>query len=363
MSDTPQNLLIRGVNWLGDAIMTLPAITRLREALPMTRFTLLTHEKLAGLWEHTAHFDHVLTFAKSESPFVIGKRLKPEGFDAALILPNSLRTALEAWHADISRRIGYAGNWRSPLLTHAIAPRPEAIPMQKRVAIDIEFRLINHLQPQTFPATAHHIHQYLHLAQHLGASTQPLAPQLKRTGDVPAFSATKQPRPYVGLIAGAEYGPAKRWPTEYFIETATQLIEQRRAHMLLLGGSGDQDIATEIADALPGDHHTNLTGRTTLPELVTALAACDAVLTNDTGPMHVAAAAGTPVIVPFGSTSPDLTGPGLPDDPNSPHQLLRTTADCSPCFLRKCPIDFRCLKEITPTDTVAAVKRVLDQQA
>ena len=190
MSDTPQNLLIRGVNWLGDAIMTLPAITRLREALPMTRFTLLTHEKLAGLWEHTAHFDHVLTFAKSESPFVIGKRLKPEGFDAALILPNSLRTALEAWHADISRRIGYAGNWRSPLLTHAIAPRPEAIPMQKRVAIDIEFRLINHLQPQTFPATAHHIHQYLHLAQHLGASTQPLAPQLKRTGDVPAFSAT-----------------------------------------------------------------------------------------------------------------------------------------------------------------------------
>ena len=235
--------------------------------------------------------------------------------------------------------------------------------MQKRVAIDIEFRLINHLQPQTFPATAHHIHQYLHLAQHLGASTQPLAPQLKRTGDVPAFSATKQPRPYIGLIAGAEYGPAKRWPTEYFIETATQLIEQRRAHMLLLGGSGDQDIATEIADALPGDHHTNLTGRTTLPELVTALAACDAVLTNDTGPMHVAAAAGTPVIVPFGSTSPDLTGPGLPDDPNFPHQLLRTTADCSPCFLRKCPIDFRCLKEITPTDTVAAVKRVLDQQA
>ena len=87
----------------------------------------------------------------------------------------------------------------------AIAPRPEAIPMQKRVAIDMS-SLINHLQPQTFPATAHHIHQYLHLAQHLGASTQPLAPQLKRTGDVPAFSATKQPRPYVGLIAGAEYG-------------------------------------------------------------------------------------------------------------------------------------------------------------
>ena len=147
MSDTPQNLLIRGVNWLGDAIMTLPAVTRLREALPKTRFTLLSHEKLAGLWAHTAHFDQVLTFAKGESPFVISKRLKPKDFDAVLILPNSFRTALEAWHAGIPRRIGYSGNWRSPLLTHAIAPRPEAIPMQKRMPIDIEYRLINHLKP------------------------------------------------------------------------------------------------------------------------------------------------------------------------------------------------------------------------
>lgn len=361
MSDTPQNLLIRGVNWLGDAIMTLPAVTRLREALPETRFTLLSHEKLAGLWAHTAHFDQVLTFAKGESPFVISKRLKPKDFDAVLILPNSFRTALEAWHAGIPRRIGYSGNWRSPLLTHAIAPRPEAIPMQKRMPIDIEYRLINHLKPQTFPESAHHIHQYLHLAQHLGASSKPLAPQLERSENAPVFSPTEKPRPYIGLIAGAEYGPAKRWPTEHFIETASQLIEQRQAHVLLLGGSGDQDTAAEIADALPADHHTNLAGQTTLPELVSALAACDAVLTNDTGPMHVAAAAGTPVIVPFGSTSPDLTGPGLPDNPLSPHQLLRTTADCSPCFLRKCPIDFRCLKEITPADAVAAIERVLAQ--
>ena len=163
---------------------------------------LLTHEKLAGLWEHTAHFDHVLTFAKSESPFVIGKRLKPEGFDAALILPNSLRTALELG-------MGFAAHRLCRKLAKPIAhPRhcTDDNSHAEKVAIDIEFRLINHLQPQTFPATAHHIHQYLHLAQHMGASAQPLAPQLKRTGDVPAFSATKQPRPYVGLIAGAEYG-------------------------------------------------------------------------------------------------------------------------------------------------------------
>ncbi len=361
MTHTPQNILIRGVNWLGDAIMTLPALARLHEAFPQAQFTLLTHEKLAGLWEHTAHFNHILTFAQGESPFVIGKRLKTKSFDTALILPNSLRTALECWHADIPHRIGHAGNWRSPLLTQAVAPRPEAIPMQKRVAIDVEYRLINKLGPQTFPSAAHHIYQYLHLAQQIGASDEPLPPRLDRTPNAPKFAHTEKPRPYIGLIAGAEYGPAKRWPTEHFIETAKQLIKQRKAHMLLIGGMADQNTAKEIAAKLPEKHHTNLTGRTTLPELVSALAACDMVLTNDTGPMHVAAAVGTPVVVPFGSTSPDLTGPGLPESSNSPHELLRTTADCSPCFLRNCPIDFRCLKEIKPAEAIAAVERVLDR--
>ena len=102
-----------------------------------------------------------------------------------------------------------------------------------------------------------------------------------------------------------------------------------------------------------------MTGQTTLPELIDALATCEVVLSNDTGPMHVAAAVGTPVVVPFGSTSPDFTGPGMPDDPDSPHQLLRTGASCSPCFLRKCPIDLRCLNEITAADAVAAVGKIL----
>ncbi|MBC8324810.1 MAG: lipopolysaccharide heptosyltransferase II [Verrucomicrobia subdivision 3 bacterium] len=351
--NTPQSILIRSVNWLGDAIMSLPAIDRLREAHPEARLTLLTHEKLAGLWSGTDHFDEVHTFAKGESPFTIGQRLREHRFDTALILPNSPRSALECWHANIPRRIGYASRWRKWFLTDAIAPHPHAVPMHKRLPLDIEYRITNDLPPEKYPEHAHHIHQYLHLAKQLGASDKPKAPILHLKTSPSKNTGT----PKIGLIAGAEYGPAKRWPTAHFIEAGKILIETHQAHLLLLGGQGDAETATEIAHALPAEHTTNLTDKTTLGELVTTLAGCNAVLTNDTGPMHVAAAVGTPVIVPFGSTSPELTAPGLPG--GDTHQFLRTTAPCSPCFLKKCPIDLRCLRDISPAQAAAAVSRVL----
>jgi len=358
----PQNILIRGVNWLGDAIMTLPALHRLREANPKSKLTLLTDEKLSGLWESNRHYDEILEFKKGESPYAVGKRLKNYSYDTALILPNSFRAALECWHGDIPQRIGYADNWRSFLLTDAIKPRTESIPMQKRVKIDIEYRLINQLEPQTFPASAHHIHQYLHLVKQLGASNTPMAPKLLPKDGEPTYETPHQPRPYLGIIPGAEYGPAKCWPVENFIETANQLINNHQVHIFLLGGPNDVKTANKITSKLPAGHTTNLTGKTSLAKLVRVLSDCDVILSNDSGPMHVAAATGTPVVVPFGSTSPDLTGPGLPKDATSSHQMLRTDAGCSPCFLRKCPIDSRCLKSITPDKVIRAIERVLMNQ-
>jgi heptosyltransferase-2 len=165
-------------------------------------------------------------------------------------------------------------------------------------------------------------------------------------------------RPLVGLVPGAEYGPAKRWPADRFIAPAREIQNQSQCAFLLLGGKGDREIANSIAAALAGDV-VNLAGATTLRELCAALKTCRVVITNDTGPMHVAAAVGTPVVAFFGSTSPSLTSPGLPGDPR--HCLLQTAVPCSPCFRRTCPIDLRCLDGITVAQAVAAALKVLKE--
>ena len=144
-----------------------------------------------------------------------------------------------------------------------------------------------------------------------------------------------------------------------FIAAAKEIRQRTNCVWLLLGGKSDQALTRQIADALHDPRFTtlDLAGQTTLSELMALLKLCRVLLTNDTGPMHVAAAVGTPVVVPFGSTSPELTGPGLPGDPR--HQLLKGDAPCSPCFLRECPIDFRCLNHLSVEQIVTAVQRTV----
>ena len=377
----PQRILVRGVNWLGDAVMTTPALLRLREAQPQARILLLTHSKLAGLWTHHPAVDEVIPFQPEESPWTLGRRLHSLGCDTALVLPNSPRSALEVFLARIPRRIGHARRWRSFLLTDPIPPRADEQPMRKRSPDEVR-RLIagtasSHPAggsvPSPAPRAAHHIHQYLHLAAALGASREPLAPCVAVTGEERAelrhrlnLPAAPAGVPVLGLNAGAEYGPAKRWPAESFLAAAILLQRRLGCHWWIFGGPSDVILAEGITAGIraaqsgppgPAAAVTCLAGRTSLRELCVALNLCDLVLTNDTGPMHLAAAVGTPVVVPFGSTSPVLTGPGLPGDPR--HRFLHSTAPCSPCFQRDCPIDLRCLRGISIEEVARAVERAL----
>ena len=359
----PEKILVRGVNWLGDAVMTTPALQRLREARPQARITLLTHEKLADLWRGHPSLDATITFAAGESVFAAARRLRAEQFDAALLFPNSPRAALEVFFARIPRRIGFARNGRSLLLTDAVPPRAESVTMRKRGAAEIQRRIAAHAPRETFPSAAHHTRDYLRLAGVLGASETPVAPLLHVSDDDAAAFRQRfglsGDAPLFGLNAGAEYGAAKRWPRERFIEAALRLHAETNCHWLLFGGRTDRELTDEIACALTpvlgAGRVTNVTGETSLGELCAGLKACALVLTNDTGPMHVAAAVGTPVIVPFGSTSPELTGPACPA--NVPHQLLVGHAPCAPCFQRECPVDFRCMKNISVEQVVAAARR------
>jgi heptosyltransferase-2 len=346
--------LVRGVNWLGDAVMCTPALLRLREGFPRAHITLLTPAKLSGLWTGHPALDAVEEFTADEGAWKVGRRLRGKGFDLALILPNSPRSAIEMWLAGIPRRVGLARPWRNWFLTQAIPPRAAHVSMRKRTPGEVRV-LLKAANPARFapPPEAHHLHQYLHLTAALGANPAPVAPLIavspeERAGIQKRVGTWDQP--LVGLVPGAEYGPAKRWPEEKFIAAATEIQTQTGAVMVLLGGKGDTEIAARIVAALPG-RAINLAGATTLRELCAALQACRVVVANDTGPMHLAAAVGTPVVGIFGSTSPELTGPGLPGDPR--HCLLAAEVPCRPCFLRACPVDFRCMGSLA-ADAVAA---------
>ena len=368
----PDKILVRGVNWLGDAVMTTPALQRLRESKPQARITLLTHAKLGDLWQHHPAIDTVMTFNDDDSVFAVGTKLRSENFSIALVLPNSPRSALEVFLARIPQRIGLARPWRTFLLTHPVAPRVEAVAMHKRSLAEIhKVNLAGTSAPlrSAISPSAHHLHQYLHLAAALGANPEPLPPHLEVT--TMEIAAVKQRfgfpvdshAPLFGLNAGAEYGPAKRWPRERFVAAAVELQRRTNCRWWIFGGRADEPLASGIAaDILaakigPPESVRCIAGQTSLRELCAALKACHLVITNDTGPMHVAAAVGTPVIVPYGSTSPELTGPGLPGD--SRHRLIQSPAPCSPCFLRECPIDFRCMNGINVDAVVEAAMRTV----
>jgi heptosyltransferase-2 len=284
------------------------------------------------------------------------------------VLPNSPRAALEIFLAGIPQRVGYARPWRNFFLTQAVAPRAAAVKMHKRTAAEIHQLVAADVNRRTNHAftsaaiTAHHIHEYLNLAAALGANPEPLAPQLTVTPEeIEAakrkFGLDKIPQPIFGLNPGAEYGPAKRWPVEKFIAAAKEIQRQTNCVWFIFGGKNDVELAGRIASGIhpPSSilHPQNLAGKTTLRELMALLKLCRVLLTNDTGPMHVAAALGTPVVVPFGSTSPELTGPGLPGDARN--CLIKSDAPCAPCFLRECPIDFRCMNGIGVERVVGAV--------
>ena len=385
----PSRILVRAVNWLGDAVMTTPALARLRERYPSAHITLLTHEKLADLWLHHPSLNEILTFSPGATPWSVARRLRKENFGLALVLPYSHRSALEVALARIPRRVGYSRAWRSLLLTDTVDPRQGHVVTRKRSVAEIR-RLVRASpipsdskdapgapkptegRARTTNSGAHQIHEYLRLAAALGASAEPLAPILAVRDDElraaqekwlsrPRTSAVRSPgrhaQIWLGISPSAAYGPAKRWPEQNFAAVVRE-ISQRIGNCgwLVFGDAKDVRLCREIESAA-GQMMLNLAGQTTLRELMALLKMCRVLLTNDTGPMHVAAAVGTKVVVPFGSTSPDLTGPGQPND--NRHYVLQSGAPCSPCFRRTCPIDLRCLTGITPAQVVDAVCHAL----
>jgi len=240
-------------------------------------------------------------------------------FDVAILFPNSLRSALEVFLAGIPRRVGWRGHWRRWLINQA--PR-QSIPL----------------------GIVHQTYKYLELASTLGAVVKPEFPPAKSIID-------RREHFRFGLCPGAEYGPAKQWPR--FAEVAQEIAERFPVQWILFGTAGDGAIGAKVATVL-GDKCLNRIGRTTLEQLINELGDCDLLLTNDTGTMHLADLLRVPTVSIFGSTEPQRTGPL-----GQGHRIFRHHVECSPCFLRECPLDFRCMDAVTSAEVVAGIEQML----
>jgi lipopolysaccharide heptosyltransferase II len=327
----PFRILIRSTNWLGDAVMTIPAVRVFKRGRPDAHVTILTPAKLADLWKAVSEVDEVIPVEHGEGVWAVASKLRGR-FDVAVLLPNSLRTALEVWLAGIPRRVGYPGHQRRWLLNQVFREK------KSKKKADRE-------------KSRHQVYHYLALAEFCGADVT----NALDTPSTPAVAGGRAPR--LGIVPGAEYGPAKRWLPERFAEVMRRVQEETGAEWRMFGVAKDREVADSILSqaAVPC---IDRVGKTTLRELIEELRQCDLLLTNDTGTMHLASSLGVPVVAIFGSTEPALTGPL-----GTGHTVLRKKVECAPCFLRECPIDFRCMKAIEAAEVIEAIKRSLSGNA
>jgi heptosyltransferase-2 len=316
--------VVRSPNWLGDAVMALPAVRNIKTMIVDDVLTVAAPEKLAALWEKCPFVDNVVALEKPKNLRHTAKQLREGKYGSIILFPNSLRSAAEAWQAGIPQRIGYSLDARRLLLTHALPAPPRN------------------------PARLHQRYYYLDLVTAIGGPSDASLPKLRK--DPTTVSGA---RGFVlAVCPGAEYGPAKRWPVENFIAVARHFIATRKARVVLLGATGDRAVAEEFAKQVPSAE--NRVGQTSLAEFIGALVSARLVLCNDSGAMHVASALGVPTLTIFGSTEPQLTGPMGPRA-----RVLRHHVPCSPCFLRDCPLDFGCMKGVTPDAAIEAAEGLL----
>jgi len=340
-------LCVRAPNWLGDAVMSLLTIHAIRQIFPHADLAVVARPSLADLYARESAINRVIPYPAQSglrSRFAFARQLRAFHFDCAILLPNAFDAALMAWMAGIPERIGYRRDGRGPLLTRAVAvPEPGEIPRHERF-------------------------YYLELLRRAGLMEQfPPCDAIRLECAAAAREAGRRQlagmgvrSPAIGISPGAAYGNAKRWLPERFAEAAAAL---RPAAVLLFGAASERALCDTVAAAIAASTGApldvridvrNLAGQTTLGEFIDLAAACRLFLTNDSGAMHVASALGIPTASVFGATHDTTTGPTGPLA-----RVVREHAECSPCLLRECPIDHRCMTRVTAQRVVAAANELL----
>jgi heptosyltransferase-2 len=313
-------LVIFAPNWLGDAVMALPAIADVRRAMANAHISVAARPSIAPLFALVDGVDATVALSAGDTTVLAG-------CDIALLLPNAFRTALAVWRAGVPERWGYRADGRRLLLTRSV-DRPWK--------------------------SVHQVDYYQHLVAGLGFATEPAEPRLRIADGVRdagarllATAGWDGRRPLVALAPGAAYGGAKRWPAEYFATLADDLARDG-VQTVTIGSAADAPSTAGVRATF------DLVAKTDLPTLAGVLVHTRTLVTNDSGAMHLAAAAGVPVTAVFGPTRDRETFPR-----GGGHALLTSDVWCRPCMLRECPLDHRCMRNVAPATVSAAVRRVL----
>lgn len=338
-----QRILIRATNWVGDAVMTLPALEAVRENFPGAHITVLSKPWVAPLFENHPAVDGVMVFDKGNGfreglveVLRVSRIIGKERFDLAILFQNAFEAALLVFMGRVKRRVGYRTDGRGFMLTHGV-PRSEKV-----LAI-------------------HQVGYYCAILDAMGWPAEDRDPVLHighefrdEAAEILKASGIDSPDVIVGLSPGAVFGSAKRWPPDRFARIGDRLVEEWNAKVVVFGSGGERPIGDLVCGAMK-HRALNLCGKTSLQVAMGAMSLCRFFVTNDSGLMHVAAALGLPTVAVFGSTDHVATGPRGPKT-----RVVRRAVSCAPCLKQECPTDHRCMQNITPDavwDTMEALRR------
>lgn len=339
--------MLRGTNWVGDAVMTIPAMRELRLVFSNSHITLHTRSWARGIFEDADFIDEILTFEKSKSAFATvfeqGSLLRKNKFDLAVLFPNSFESALTAKLGKIRTRVGYAADTRSFLLTDAL-PVPEW--KSKRHEVFYYLNIVAEIEKKHFGTTTVGTREprfELDVSQERKIQARQIL----------AENGIDLSKKIVAFVTGSTNSRAKRWQTESYAQLNDQIQTELNANVVLIGSKDELDVSMAVAaksNILP----FILTGKTNLSEATAILSVADLVVSNDTGPAHIAAALGTKTLVIFGPTNPLTTKPFTENA-----QIIYKKVECSPCMLRSCPIDHRCMTRISAAEVFEKVQEFL----
>lgn len=335
----PQRILIVGPAWVGDMVMAQPLMMLLKQRYPAVLIDVLAPDWSRPLLERMPEVHQAISMPIAHGELALAKRkaialtLKANRYDQAIVLPNSFKSALIPWWAKIVKRTGWLREMRGLLLTDGRSLDKQQYPLM------IERFMALGLEPgAAIPTPYFHPHFKVAADNVLTARTK--------------FSLTNTDSKILALCPGAEFGPAKRWPDEYYAEVANQWLD-KGWQVWLFGSKNDIPVCEQIHQATAG-RCISLAGKTSLAEAIDLLSQANAVVTNDSGLMHIAAALGKPIVAVYGSTDPSFTPP-LAEQV----KIVRLGLDCSPCFKRECPLQhLNCLKQLQPAQVMSALEQL-----